>query len=92
MRITNSAWEAVPYKRYIKDGQKYWSIEGKQCNIVIEKRHTYCDRGNWLAKIFPRDQLMLDMDEQDGWPRYYMDLDRAKLEIDDWMKKRGQWV
>ena len=32
------------------------------------------------------------MDHADLWPRYYFDLDRAKLEIADWLKKRHQVV
>lgn len=68
--------------------QEYWSIYGKQCEIIIEQRPTYCDRGNWIAKIFPT--LDLSIDEQDMWPRYYMDFDRATLEIHDWLKKRNQ--
>jgi hypothetical protein len=32
----------------------------------------------------------LEIDEQDGWPRYFMSEERAKLEVEDWLKKRGQ--
>lgn len=74
------------------DPQVWLEIYGKECTIVIEPRPEYCDRGNWIAKIFTRGSLAVEFDRQDGWPRYYMDLDRAKLEIEDWMKKRGQWV
>lgn len=70
----------------------YTEIIGKECTITIEPRPSYCDRGNFIAKIFPSGRLIMDMDAQDGWPRYYMDELRAKLEIEDWMKKRNQWV
>jgi len=32
------------------------------------------------------------MDAADGWPRYYFDLERAKAEIEAWMRKRKEWV
>jgi hypothetical protein len=67
-----------------------WLIYGKRCNITLEPRPHYCDRGNWLAKLFPHGKLAMEIDGQDGWPRYFMDLDRAKLECEDWLKKRGQ--
>jgi hypothetical protein len=68
-------------------------IQGLDCHIWIERRPNYCDRGNFLAKIelLPHSQRRLNLDDADGWPRYYMDLARAKAEIEDWMKKRKQW-
>lgn len=82
-------WRAVADTH---DTPTYWQIAGKDCDITIEPRPAYCDRGNWLAKVHVRNSRELSIDHQDMWPRYYMDLDRAKLEIEDWMKKRGQWV
>lgn len=66
----------------------YWEIFGKGCSITLEERPSYCDRGNYIAKVFPRGDLLTDMDHQDGWPRYYFDLDRAKLEVGAWLAKR----
>lgn len=86
---TKSRWTS---NRIYVSERTYEEINGAQCVITIEPRNSYCDRGNWVAKIFPREQLAMEIDGQDGWPRFYMDLDRAKLEIEDWMKKRGQWV
>src|ERR1044071_2079121 len=72
--------------------QDGWTeIKGRECLISLEPRPTYCDRGNWIAKIEATGQLARDMDSSDLWPRYYMDLDRAKLEIEAWLRKRGQW-
>lgn len=72
----------------------YWCIRGKDCEITLEPRQPYCDRGNWLAKIQCAlgSKLARDMDGQEGWPRYYFDLERAKLECEAWLKKRGQWA
>jgi len=36
--------------------------------------------------------LAEDVDARDLWPRYYFDLERAKLEIEAWLKKRDQWT
>lgn len=75
-------------------GYTSWhAINGKDCYITLEPRPHYCDRGNWLAKISAThfsDEHALYIDGQDGWPRYFFDLDRAKLEIEAWLKKRGQ--
>jgi len=72
-------------------------IAGKNCVIWIEPRPVYCDRGNFIAKINERNNTPvpgkgppLYLDNSDGWPRYYFDLTRAKLEVEAWLKKRGQ--
>lgn len=68
------------------------SLKGIDCNITIEPKQHYCDRGNYLAKIFPDMGSKLYVDGQDGWPRYYFDLERACLECEDWLKKRKQYI
>lgn len=70
----------------------FWSIVGRECSITLEPRPSYCDRGDWIAKLFPRDELFLDIDSQDGWPRYYFSLDAAKSECVAWLKKRQQQI
>lgn len=70
--------------------QSWVEIEGKDCTITIEPRAAYCDRGNYLAKIFPRGTLVFELDAQDGWPRYYFDLERAQMECEAWLVKRKQ--
>jgi hypothetical protein len=72
------------------DKYGYDMIEGKECTIVISKRPSYCDRGNFLAHIEAHGKLALSLDRADLWPRYYFDLERAKLEIEAWLIKRGQ--
>lgn len=57
--------------------------------ITLEPRPHYCDRGNWIAKVHVGLNCPTEIDSQDGWPRYYFDFDRAKLEIEAWLKKRG---
>lgn len=75
-----------------KQEKGYIEVKGKECSITIDPRPHYCDRGNYLAKLFPSGQLALDIDEQDGWPRYYFDLDRAKQECEAWLVKRNQAI
>lgn len=65
-------------------------MAGRDCLITLEPRPAYCDRGNFIAKLFPRGTFSLEIDHQDGWPRYYFDEKRAKLEIEAWLEKRGQ--
>ncbi len=74
-----------------------WTVErgwierrGPECLITIEPRPSYCDRGRYIAKLFPTAALALDIDGQDLWPRYYFDLERAKAECDAWLEKRAQ--
>lgn len=74
------------------------SIMGKACEITLEARPHYCDRGNFIAKIHLRPGadfkmiMELSLDDQDGWPRYYFDEARAKAECEAWLRKRKQWV
>lgn len=71
------------------------AIYGRECAITIEPRPAHCDRGNLIANLFPHPCSQLDLEIigcADGWPRYYFDLARAKLEIEAWLVKRGQWV
>jgi hypothetical protein len=62
-----------------KQVNNYQSILGRECLITLEPRPSYCDRGNWVAKLFPKGKLARDIDDQDAWPRYFFDEERAKL-------------
>lgn len=84
--ITGSHWT---------DRQGYEEIEGLDCTVWISKRPNYCDRGNFWAQVDVKsggNAMRLNIDAADAWPRYYMNLDRAKLEIEEWLKKRRQWI
>lgn len=75
--------------------ETWFMIEGRDCEISLEPRPFYCDRGNWVAKIHLKrdgDWVKLNLDEQDGWPRYYFDYDRAMAEIEAWLIKRKQML
>ncbi len=63
------------------------SIRGEGCEITLEACRS--DRGKYLAKLFLEGAISLSVEGRDGWPRYYFDEARAKLEIEDWLKERG---
>jgi len=62
----------------------YWVLREGGAEIILTKRPHYCDRGHWSAIVFG----INDLDWQDMFPRYYMNLDRAKLELADWLAWR----
>ena len=73
----------------------WWEIDGLDIQVWLQPRPKYCDRGNFLANVDLRPTgraRRANLDAHDGWPRYYMDFDRAKLEIEAWLKKRKQWI
>jgi hypothetical protein len=66
----------------------FYVINVPQAQITIEARPVYCDRGNFLVKVFPRGDLALALDEQDGFPRYYFGPLACADEIHAWMVAR----
>jgi len=85
---------STPRLTWIQDAYGVHWLHGRHCAIWIVKRPAYCDRGNLLAHLELRttDPRQLQIDAADGWPRYFFDLDRAKLECEAWMTKRGQAI
>jgi hypothetical protein len=51
----------------------------------LAKRPAYCDRGRWQFNS----ELPL-LDAADGFPRYYMNFERAKAEAEEWSKWKMQ--
>lgn len=74
----------------------YYSLDIPGVEIVLEARPPYCDRGRWSAKIFPDYEhekgrlLARGIDGADMFPRYYFDLDRAKIEMECWIEARKE--
>lgn len=54
--------------------------------VTIEERPSYCDRGDWIAKITDPGPFFID--GADFWPRYYFDLAVAFSEIDAFITRR----
>lgn len=53
-------------------------------HVWIERRPAYCDRGHFCAKV----EGIPDIDGADSFPRYFMDLERAKSEMREWLAWR----
>jgi hypothetical protein len=84
-----------PASVWYQDADGCWRIAGLDCDVWMSPRPPYCDRGRWLAHVELRpdgDWRRLSLDSSDGFPRYYFDLDRAKLEIEAWLRVRNQWI
>lgn len=62
----------------------YWAYRVGRCEVTLEPRPHYCDRGRWIGKVF----WVPDIDSADSFPRYYMDLERAKSELSEWLEMR----
>lgn len=87
------AWEQVDYygavcwRAFVRakdhDGDRTWEI-------LLQPRAGYCDRGRWLANVYADQTPVLD--GQEGFPRYYFDLDRAKAELEAWAGARAAIV
>lgn len=52
--------------------------------VWITPRPRYCDRGHYQAGV----DGIPSIDAADAFPRYYMNLDRAKLEMEEWLTWR----
>jgi hypothetical protein len=76
-----------------------WEIDEDGCHnlhvgnvhVWIQKRPAYCDRGHYVGNIngiFDPVTGINSIDHQDGFPRYYMNLDRAKAELEEWLQWR----
>jgi hypothetical protein len=66
-------------------------VDLPQCMVSLEKRRPGCDRGNFYAKVYPKPgyEFKIYIDGADGFPRYYFDETRAKLELEAWLSRRG---
>jgi hypothetical protein len=61
-----------------------WEYRLGDSMVTIERRPSYCDRGHFIANVFG----VADIDGADSFPRYFMDLERAKLEMAEWLEWR----
>ncbi len=62
-------------------------------DFSIEKRPPYCDRGNFIVKIFVNsNQVRLYIDQSDMFPRYYFGFDNMISELEQWLEKNNQRI
>jgi len=72
---------------YNAENLPQWNLHGQlkiNWNLWIETRPVYCDRGRYLAKTDA------PLDAQEGFPRYYFDLEIAKRELQAWIDARKE--
>lgn len=63
-----------------------WELRQEDVKLYLYPRPSYCDRGHWIGYV----EGIMSIDAADGFPRYYMDLDRAKDELYEWLQWRLQ--
>lgn len=72
----SKGWERDTYGCWIFRLGKAW--------VWIQARPAYCDRGHYQANV----EGVGGIDYADSFPRYFMDLDRAKAEMQEWLAWR----
>jgi hypothetical protein len=56
-------------------------------------RPSYCDRGDWIINVIPSGSAKLELDQQDGFPRYFFGSeDEVKEQMQRWANKRKETV
>lgn len=80
------SWEAdTPVKTF--EGFKTWRIHAYP-------RPHYCDRGKWLVMVSTVINGISDysspLDDQEGFPRYFFELDNIKSEMQAWANERQE--
>ena len=87
---------AMPHSKWLTfplGGDQYlYVVGGAHCHVVIERCPSDCAPGRWLAHLVPlaTDEFHF-LSSAKSWPRHYMDLDRAKAEVEAWLRKREEW-
>lgn len=84
-------WEWVEKDRtwYAKFPVKVNGVTGEWLVWLTQRPH-YCDRGRWGAGV---DGVKCSPpDEQEGFPRYFFDLETAKNEMKAWVKMRQEII
>jgi hypothetical protein len=69
---------------WLLDEYDCWTLEIGHAKVRLMKRPPYCDRGHWLASV----DGIPSIDHADSFPRYFMNLTRAKDELRDWLHWR----
>ena len=66
------------------DEHRCWIHRREHARVYLMPRPHYCDRGHWYAVV----DGIGNLDDADAFPRFYMDLDRAKQELAEWLAWR----
>lgn len=77
----------MPELKWIYDPEfQTWELRIGSAQVSLIPRQPYCDRGHWQGMC----EGIPYIDEADAFPRYYMNLERAKLEMQEWLEWRLQ--
>lgn len=68
------------------DEYECWNLHKGDAHVWIQSRPVYCDRGHYIANVMG----IPTIDGADAFPRYFMNLDRAKVEMEEWLDWRLQ--
>lgn len=71
----------IPAPWVYDDRDRCWSLNFRFAWVQIQHRPHYCDRGRYIAVV----EGIGSIDQADEFPRYFMDLDRAKAEMSEWL-------
>lgn len=79
--VTGVNWELDEYKCW---NLRRMAPSGYRVHVWLQPRPTYCDRGHWTGNV----EGISSIDEADRFPRYYMNLERGKAEMQEWLEWR----
>lgn len=78
------AFNGLDAGKWTIDEYGSWILTKDDARVFIQQRPPYCDRGHWIANV---DGIPW-IDGADAFPRYFMDLNRAKIEMKEWLDWR----
>lgn len=84
MKASAMSDETVSPEWRFNDEYRSWQYCSGPAHIELAPRPFYCDRGRWVATCTG----VGDLDGTDGFPMYFQDLTRAKLEMQAWLDHR----
>jgi len=71
-------------RTWVLDAYGCWCYRAGGAWVWLHQRPAYCDRGHWAGNVAG----IATIDHSDSFPRYFMNLDRAKLEMAEWLDWR----
>ena len=88
---TESQIKEVPIGQWatvISRTGSYLCIRGHDCMVYLTEEPTNVNRGPFHANVEIFDLFKLNLEPRDGWEygRYYFALDRAKAEVEAWLR------
>lgn len=76
-----TAQDRFSMAEWTKDEYGCYNLRLRGAHVWIQPRPAYCDRGHFHAQV----SGIPSIDAADSFPRYFMDLERAKVEMYEWL-------